>query len=48
MEIDVYIKGDSLAYECPDCFSEITISDKDKELALALEILSLILVLNVL
>lgn len=28
-------KGDSLAYECPDCFSEITISDKDKELALA-------------
>lgn len=22
-------------YECPDCFSEITISDKDKELALA-------------
>ena len=35
MEIDVYIKGDSLAYECPGCFSEITISDKDKELALA-------------
>lgn len=36
MEIDVYIKGDSLAYEYPDCFSEITISDKDKDKELAL------------
>lgn len=34
MEIEVYLKDNDLVYECPDCCSEITISDKDKELAL--------------
>lgn len=37
MIVDAYIKGDNLVYECPDCCSEITVSDKDKELALTFE-----------
>lgn len=32
---EIVLTSDTHAYECPDCFSEITISDKDKELALA-------------
>lgn len=35
MEINAYLKEDRLVYECPDCCSEITVSDKDKELTLA-------------
>lgn len=34
MEIEAYFKEDNIVYECPDCCSEITISDKGKELAL--------------
>ena len=35
MMVDAYFKEDNIIYECPDCHSEITVSDKDKELALA-------------
>lgn len=35
MEIEAYLKDNSLVYECPNCCSEIIVSDKDKELALA-------------
>ena len=31
MEIEAYLKDNSLVYECPDCCSEIIVSDKDKE-----------------
>lgn len=35
METNVYLKEDYFVYECPNCKSEITGSDKHKELALA-------------
>ena len=38
MIVDAYIKEDSLVYECPDCCSEITVSDKDKETLAATEV----------
>ena len=28
MEIEAYLKDNSLVYECPNCCSEITISDQ--------------------
>lgn len=34
METNVYIKEDHFVYECPICKSEITVTDKRKELVL--------------